>query len=103
MIFPSLLEKEVDSKALGTLFHSSQFSVQEENLKLQICEADMTYRGFQDHHESLQVFLMWFIQPASFTHMDGPIPRTRNKDGALVFMTTPCVPRQKPYLVQVRC
>lgn len=33
-------------------------------------QADITCPGFQEYHERLQTFLMWFIETASFIDAD---------------------------------
>uniref|UniRef100_A0A3Q3FVB6 Histone acetyltransferase type B catalytic subunit n=1 Tax=Labrus bergylta TaxID=56723 RepID=A0A3Q3FVB6_9LABR len=69
--FISLLEKEANFKPFGTLLHTYTVHSEEAGeLTYQIHKADITCPGFQEYHERLQTFLMWFIETASFIDAD---------------------------------
>ncbi|XP_076026217.1 histone acetyltransferase type B catalytic subunit [Genypterus blacodes] len=92
--FISLLEKEANFKPFGTLLHT--YSVHNEEageLTYQIHKVDMTCPGFQEYHERLQTFLMWFIETASFIDADDDrwdffhVFEKYNKDGETLYAT----------------
>ncbi|KAJ8351995.1 hypothetical protein SKAU_G00234710 [Synaphobranchus kaupii] len=93
--FVSLLEKEANFKPFGTLLHTYKVhSVEEgEDVTYQIYKAKMSCPGFQEYHERLQTFLMWFIETASFIDVDDErwdfflIFEKYNKDGETLFAT----------------
>ncbi|XP_069081434.1 histone acetyltransferase type B catalytic subunit isoform X2 [Pleurodeles waltl] len=93
--FISLLEKEVNFRPFGTVLHTYSVHNEEagEDITYQISKADMTCPGFQEYHERLQTFLMWFIESASFIDVDDErwdyflVFEKYNKDGATLFAT----------------
>ncbi|KAM4697531.1 histone acetyltransferase type B catalytic subunit isoform 2-T2 [Rhinophrynus dorsalis] len=93
--FLSFLEKEVNFKPFGTIIHTYTIHNEEagEDLTYQIFKADMTCPGFQEYHERLQTFLMWFIETASYIDVDDErwdyflVFEKYNKDGETLFAT----------------
>uniref|UniRef100_A0A3P8VFC8 Histone acetyltransferase type B catalytic subunit n=1 Tax=Cynoglossus semilaevis TaxID=244447 RepID=A0A3P8VFC8_CYNSE len=87
-------EKEANFKPFGTLLHSYTFHSEEAGeLTYQIHKADITCPGFQEYHERLQTFLMWFIETASFIDTDDDrwdfflVFEKYNKDGESLYAT----------------
>uniref|UniRef100_A0A3B3XYT9 Histone acetyltransferase type B catalytic subunit n=1 Tax=Poecilia mexicana TaxID=48701 RepID=A0A3B3XYT9_9TELE len=92
--FISLLEKEANFKPFGTMLHSYTVHNEEaEQLTYQIHKADISCPGFQEYHERLQTFLMWFIETASFLDIDDDrwdfflVFEKYNKDGETLYAT----------------
>uniref|UniRef100_A0A3P9NA05 Histone acetyltransferase type B catalytic subunit n=1 Tax=Poecilia reticulata TaxID=8081 RepID=A0A3P9NA05_POERE len=92
--FISLLEKEANFKPFGTMLHSYTVHNEEaEQLTYQIHKADISCSGFQEYHERLQTFLMWFIETASFLDIDDDrwdfflVFEKYNKDGETLYAT----------------
>ncbi|KAG7227574.1 hypothetical protein INR49_005389 [Caranx melampygus] len=92
--FISLLEKEANFKPFGTLLHTYTVHNEEAGeLTYQIHKADITCPGFQEYHERLQTFLMWFIETASFIDADDDrwdfflVFEKYNKDGETLYAT----------------
>ncbi|XP_026232795.1 histone acetyltransferase type B catalytic subunit [Anabas testudineus] len=92
--FVSLLEKEANFKPFGTLLHTYTVHSEEAgDLTYQIHKADITCPGFQEYHERLQTFLMWFIETASFIDADDDrwdfflVFEKYNKDGETLYAT----------------
>uniref|UniRef100_A0A674PAL2 Histone acetyltransferase type B catalytic subunit n=1 Tax=Takifugu rubripes TaxID=31033 RepID=A0A674PAL2_TAKRU len=92
--FVSLLEKEANFKPFGTLLHTYTVHNEEAGeLTYQIHKADITCPGFQEYHERLQTFLMWFIETASFIDSDDDrwdfflVFEKYNKDGETLYAT----------------
>ncbi|MBN3284877.1 HAT1 acetyltransferase, partial [Polyodon spathula] len=93
--FVSLLEKEAKFKPFGTLLHTYSVHNEEtsEDITYQIYKAEMSCPGFQEYHERLQTFLMWFIETASFIDVDDErwdyflVFEKYNKDGETLFAT----------------
>ncbi|MGH0122092.1 UNVERIFIED_CONTAM: hypothetical protein FKN15_013011 [Acipenser sinensis] len=93
--FVSLLEKEAKFKPFGTLLHTYSVHNEDagEDITYQIYKAEMSCPGFQEYHERLQTFLMWFIETASFIDVDDErwdyflIFEKYNKDGETLFAT----------------
>ncbi|XP_041117792.1 histone acetyltransferase type B catalytic subunit-like isoform X4 [Polyodon spathula] len=93
--FVSLLEKEAKFKPFGSLLHTYSVHNEEagEDITYQIYKAEMSCPGFQEYHERLQTFLMWFIETASFIDVDDErwdyflVFEKYNKDGETLFAT----------------
>lgn len=90
--FVSLLEKEANFKPFGTLLHTYTVHNEEAGqLTYQIHKADISCPGFQEYHERLQTFLMWFIEMASFIDTDDDrwdfflVFEKYNKDGETLY------------------
>uniref|UniRef100_A0AAQ5Z0N1 Histone acetyltransferase type B catalytic subunit n=1 Tax=Amphiprion ocellaris TaxID=80972 RepID=A0AAQ5Z0N1_AMPOC len=92
--FISLLEKEANFKPFGTLLHTYTVHSEEAGeFTYQIHKADIACPGFQEYHERLQTFLMWFIETASFIDADDDrwdfflVFEKYNKDGETLYAT----------------
>ncbi|XP_022068909.2 histone acetyltransferase type B catalytic subunit, partial [Acanthochromis polyacanthus] len=92
--FISQLEKDANFKPFGTLLHT--YTVNTEGgreFTYQIHKADITCPGFQEYHERLQTFLMWYIETASFIDTDDDhwdfflVFEKYNKDGETLYAT----------------
>lgn len=92
--FNSMLQKDPNFRPFGALLH--EYTVHNEEageLTFQIYKADMTCPGFQEYHERLQTFLMWFIETASFIDADDDhwdfflVFEKYNKDGETLYAT----------------
>lgn len=40
------------------------------NRQFEVYKADMTYQGFKEYHDRLQMFILWYIDAASFIDVD---------------------------------
>ncbi|XP_063069481.1 histone acetyltransferase type B catalytic subunit isoform X2 [Engraulis encrasicolus] len=93
--FISLLEKEGNFKPFGSLIHTYSIHNEDagEDITYQIHKADLSCPGFQEYHERLQTFLMWFIETASYIDVDDDrwdfflVFEKYNKDGETLYAT----------------
>ncbi|KAK0181612.1 hypothetical protein PV327_003883 [Microctonus hyperodae] len=68
--FIKSLKNDDNFKPYGELLHSFSVSDQDEIRNFQVYKADMTCKGFREYHQRLQMFLLWYIDAASFIDID---------------------------------
>lgn len=68
--FIKALSKDEKFKPSGELLHSFTVNDNGNNRQFEVYKADMTCPGFKEYHDRLQMFILWYIDAASFIDVD---------------------------------